>query len=319
MVPPRKLWIFVAMGRTHRPRLPGVLFHVTSRLQARAPHFVGLEATVSRMIAEALVRGDSRVVAYAVMPNHLHLILQQGSRPIGSYMQALLRRIALLLQRERGCEGHVVERRFHERACVTAEYARNAIAYVHLNAVRAGISQQPDSYPWCSHAGFCCARALDERSQCAVEDALRLFGAHIDDSLSSCAHNYRRFLKWRTEMDRWSEQTHGCAFHAPPMPQLAGGDEHWCTAYAPFVRAEVEGRRATPRRMDLRDLARVAVRQIDPELTVEDLRNGGSTRVLVTARRLVIQRASAIGFNGRTIATFLGVSQATVSAALKST
>lgn len=270
------------------------------------------------MIHEALARGDTRVVAYAVMPNHLHLVLQQGNGPIGAYMQALLRRVALLLQRVHGGEGHVVERRFRERACVTADYARNAIAYVHLNAVRAGLVSRADLYRWCSEGAFSRGCGCDERSKLAVEDALRLFACHIDDPLSGCAANYRRFLDWRMKMDRWTEGVDPQAFHAPTIPQLAGGDEHWTTAYAPFIRAEVEGRKVQTHRTDLRDLARMAMRQISSDLTLDELLDGGSTRPLVAARRLVIRRAAAAGYSGRTIATFLRVSPATVSAALKS-
>jgi hypothetical protein len=150
----------------------------------------------------------------------------------------------------------------------------------------------------------------------AMEDALRVFAPLDADGLARCRDNYRRFVNWRLAMD--AHVAHAAAnaggnFHPPSPPSLLGGDEHWIRAYEPFVQAEAEGRKRPPRRMDLRDIARTVMADVDPAMRLEDLRDGGSTRTLIRVRNAVIVRAAASGYSGRTIARFLSVSPATVS------
>ncbi|HUG15572.1 MAG TPA: transposase [Thermomicrobiales bacterium] len=296
--------------------MPGVVFHLTARIQCRAPLLADIEGSAASMILEATARSDARLVAYAVMPNHLHIVLQQGGRPLSHYMQPLLRRIALLVRRTRAWEGHVFERRYRESACLTAEYLRNAIAYVHLNGLRAALASSVDTYEWCSQRRFCDCDAPDHLSRMAMEDALRVFAPFGGDVLARCRDNYREFVSWRIAMDAHAAQADANAggdFHPPSPPSLFGGDEHWTRAYEPFVQAEAESRKRAPRRMDLRDIARTVMADVDPAMRLEDLREGGSTRTLIRVRNAVIVRAAASGYSSRAIARFLSVSPPTVS------
>jgi REP element-mobilizing transposase RayT len=297
--------------------MPGVVFHLTARMQCREPLLGGIEGAAVGMIHDATARSDARLVAYAVMPNHLHVLLQQGERPLSHYMQPLLRRVALLVRRVRGWDGHVFERRYHESACRTPDYLRNAIAYVHLNGLRACLAASVDEYEWCSARRFCDCDAPDPLSRIAMEDALRVFAASDVDMLAECRANYKQFVRWRLAMDEHAAQAEantGGHFHPPSPPTLLGGDEHWCQVYEPFVRAEAERVKVAPRRMDLRDIALVVMRDTDSEMRLEDLRNGGSTRALIQVRNAVIRRAVASGYTNRAVARFLSVSPATISA-----
>jgi REP element-mobilizing transposase RayT len=311
---PRWKWKFGYMPRYHRPQLPGVPFHITARVQCREKLLAGIEATVVGMILDAQQRSDAGLVAYAVMPNHLHLVLQQGARPLADFMQPLLRRIALLVRRSHGWEGHVFERRYRESACLTPDYLRNAITYVHLNGLRAKLAMSVESFPWCSHGLFRDNVSAHERSRMAMEDALRVFAGASEDVLQRCGDNYGAFVQWRMLLDKRAETLDEASdFHAPAPPCIRGGDEHWDRVYAPFVRGEAERRLTPPRRMDLRDLAMITMRDFDTSMRLDDLRQGGNTRILLAVRRKVILRASAAGYTGRSISRFLGISPATVS------
>lgn len=302
------------MPRYRRPQLPGVPFHITARIQCRERLLSGLEAVVARMIQEAEARSDAGLIAYAIMQNHIHIVLQQGAQPLSDYMQPLLRRIALLVRRRHDWEGHVFERRYRESACLTPDYLRNAITYVHLNGLRAGLAKSVDTYEWCSHAAFCGSPSSSDRSRMAMEDALRVFAAQDGNLLTQCAENYRAFVDWRTLMDARAADLESATDWQPPNPPcLAGGDEHWYRVYAPHVRGEVENRSIPPRRLDLRDLAVVIMRDFDPNMRLDDLRSGASKRALLQVRRKVVIRALASGYTGRTISRFLGVSPGTIS------
>src|SRR5512145_1122737 len=112
-----------------------MLFHITTRTVCHRKWFTPRNRSrIEGIIAAALVRSDASLLAHTIMPNHLHLLVQQGNAPLARLMQPLLRRVALLIQHTHGIEGHVFERRFRDKPCPDADYARNAIAYIHRNA-----------------------------------------------------------------------------------------------------------------------------------------------------------------------------------------
>lgn len=297
------------MARTLRSFSPGVVFHVTARIQCRAPLLLGLEGAVVSIIRDSSRFADARLIAYVVMPNHLHIVIQQRSRPLGHYMQPLLRRVALLVQRRHAWEGHVFERRYRDSPCLSAEYLRNAITYVHLNGLRARLADSADAHRWCSHTSFFVCDPPDDVSP-AVRNVLRVFSAQAGDSLADCRANYRAFVAWRMTLDahRAADKS---LYTLPNRPSTDGGDEHWATVFAPCIGFDDLDR--PPRPTDLRDLAMIAIRELDVEVDLEALRSGWRTAPVVRARRHVIARARAAGHRVSAIARFLRVSCTTVS------
>ena len=134
--------------------MPGGAFHITSRLQGHVPLFVPICDRIVELIDYCFARSDATLVARAIMPNHLHLVMRQGSDPLHATMQPLLRRIAYLVQRTHGVKGHVFERAFAHRTCGNAAYLRNCIVYAHLNPVRAKLADRPEDYHWTSHLNY---------------------------------------------------------------------------------------------------------------------------------------------------------------------
>jgi REP element-mobilizing transposase RayT len=312
MVTPRNGNHYSRMGRTLRPYQPGMLYHLTSRLNLREPLFLGREAEVVDLIGVSAAAAGVQLLAYAVMPNHLHLIVIQGAAPLAGLMQPLLRRTALLLQRELGREGHVFERRYRHTACADPEYARNTIAYVHMNPVRAGLCEDPGDYKWTSHSAFvtpdrCVAR--EQNPQLSIEAALRLFAPDRGSEIDLSRRNYIAFMRWRMEMDAaLTDGANGVAGDVGLSPAAIGGDCLW-PGGAP-ANAIVLARDITP---DLRAIALEVVRTVDPPLSLEWLRCGGRSRPLVQVRRAVIARAAQAGYRTGQIARFLGISSSAVS------
>ena len=302
------------MGRRLRPHLPGMPFHVTARLQGRSPWFNDIERAVARRILLAPRRSDADLLAYAVMPNHLHLVVVQGRQPLSQFMQPLLRRIALLVQRSTCREGHVFERRFHASPCLDAEYFRNAIAYVHLNALRANLCSRLEAYEWCSHGAYSRpAHALEgTRNGISVEQALRVFSAHTGDTLTRCQANYLLFMDWRRAMDahRAAEENGFQAGLPPDRPGTAGGDTYWDSNFSSIRSLDEAGGRP---RQDLPEIARGTLSELAPEMELELLRAGYRTKAVVRVRRRFILRALGAGHKGGVIARFLNIAPTTVS------
>ncbi len=136
--------------RTERP------VHITLRLARGLPSLRqrGPHDAVRRTLWEGAERFGLRVVHYVVLPNHIHLLAEaRNSRALSRGVRSLAIRVALALNSHWKRNGRVFEHRFHARTITTPLEAKNAIAYVLLNARRHGI-HVPDIDPFSSAAWF---------------------------------------------------------------------------------------------------------------------------------------------------------------------
>ena len=100
----------------------------------RAPAFVrAFEETVAR----GCERGEFRLVHYALLRNHAHLIVEAKDRhALGRGMKSLSRRMLGAMGRAFGWRAGLLADRYHMRVLKTPREVRNAIRYVLLNAAR---------------------------------------------------------------------------------------------------------------------------------------------------------------------------------------
>lgn len=303
------------MGRRTRPNLPGAFFHVTARLQGRAPLFTpSLRRSVIECVREEAAKSDIRLVAFCVMLNHVHLVVRQGREQLHRFMQPLLRRIAARVQRTHSMEGHVFERRFRESHCGDAQYLRNAIAYTHLNPVRAGLCSHWTDYEWSSDSAYMGRRASAD-VDCDL--ALPLFATSFERTPAELRQDYTSFLRWRLHRDAVFAATEAGIVAAISNhvrePETFAGDWHFRERCCRIDLAEV----GQPR-PDLRDVARsvLADAGVDPGmLSIVRSRYGGAT--IVELRHGIIARAALQHFKGIEIARFLNLSPGAVSRALR--
>ena len=111
--------------------------HITLRVQKDVPslrcrQFVD-EFRCS--LREACERCDFRVVIYSVQSDHVHMIVEAAEKDaLGRGMKAVACRLARAVNRVFGRSGPVMAGRYHLRVLGSPREARNAIAYVLLNA-----------------------------------------------------------------------------------------------------------------------------------------------------------------------------------------
>lgn len=304
------------MSRQRRPNLPGVPFHVTARLQNREPLFEGLQREVITQILGNARVGRVSVVAYAVMPNHLHILVVQGERPLSRYMQPLLRQVALLIMKRWRREGHMFERRYHASPCLDPDYFRNAVAYIHLNPVRAGLCGSASDFVWTSHRQFR-EGSLPEVStshSLAMADALKMFAECDNDDMRTCSGSYDRYVIARRRLD--AHAIEGGPYIGPALPTCRAGDAWWNVwCGRPAIRGSRHRSPYDEPRLQLRDIAAQVLVELAPGMDLRALRSGARGRQLVRIRRIVIARALKAGFRNQQIARYLDVSTTTVSAA----
>jgi REP element-mobilizing transposase RayT len=293
----------VRMGRTRRSHLPGAAFHITARTQWRAPLFEeALRERIASYIRWGLATSDAMLLAYAVMPNHFHIVLRQGVRPLGWVMQPIMRRIALLVQRSHDIKGHIFERRFRNHICETPDHLRRVVAYTHINPLRAGLCNGSLQYPWTSHAQY----VLDDDggvSEVQVIHALRLFATSSSTSRAQLIEDYNRYLRWRIDAD-----AAGDGDVIPPEPPAPFGDLYFNDSFTAWPITQLT------RRWDLRDRAVSVLRDIEPGWSIDRVRCSYGSRRTTAVRNQLIAALLQNGYRVHQVARFMHVSDSTVSA-----
>lgn len=108
-----------------------------------------------RRIAEQAESTGLEVLAWAVLPNHLHLLVRTGQRPLGSVMRRLLTGYAGTFNRRHKRHGHLFQNRYKSIVVEEEPYLMELVRYIHLNPIRAGLVDDLkalDRYPWCGHS-----------------------------------------------------------------------------------------------------------------------------------------------------------------------
>lgn len=320
------------MGRTRRPYLPGAIFHLTARTLRREHLFTPpLRTLALAEVARAVPRSWCRILAVAIMSNHFHLVVQQGERPLAALMQPLLRRLALRLQQAHGLTGPIFWRHYASRPCLHPAYARNAIAYAHLNPVRAGLCKDPAAYAWTSHAIYATTTEgeipaeLDPlRPLLDPSLALPLFASDYRRTPAGLRSDYLRFLDCRLAADRELAGPDSSREGTEPLsrPPVLPSTTAWGAPATPLFaspdRSFEPHATAAPAQphLDLADVARRALALEAPGMSMDAVRGRGGNGQRRQLRLVVMRRLHAAGFTNVKIARYLDVSETTVSRAL---
>ena len=75
--------------------------------------------------------------AWALMPNHFHLLLKTASMPVSTVMRRLLTGYAVTHNRRHRRCGHLFQNRYKSVLCQEDTYLLELVRYIHLNSLRA--------------------------------------------------------------------------------------------------------------------------------------------------------------------------------------
>jgi len=142
------------MSRIARISLPGLVYHVTQRGNARQRVFFDDTDYLlyGDLLRDHAAKAGLAIWAYCLMPNHVHLIAAPGrptsmARGLGRTHAEYARHFNL---RQRTC-GHVWQARFF--SCpLDGPHLWRAMAYVERNPVRARMAERAGQYQWSSAA-----------------------------------------------------------------------------------------------------------------------------------------------------------------------
>lgn len=159
-----------AAGAVHHIMVRGIERRKIFDSDADRDHFL-------HRMGEILLDTQTTCFAWALMPNHFHLLLRTGKVPISTIMRRLLTGYALWFNRSRCRHGHLFQNRFKSILCQEDSYLLELVRYIHLNPLRARLVksiQELDAFPYSGHStlmgGF-------QKSWQETDEILKLFGS----------------------------------------------------------------------------------------------------------------------------------------------
>ena len=195
------------MPRQSRIDAPGALHHVIVRGIARRKIFyddTDRERFLDRL-GPILRRGDTGCFAWALIPNHFHLLLRTGTVPLSRTMRRLLTGYAVSFNKRHRRWGHLFQNRYKSILCQEETYLLELTRYIHLNPLRAGLVKslrELDRYAFAGHGAIIGRRENDWQDTVYI---LRRFGRRLADA----KRGYRNFVAKGIEQGRRPELTGG--------------------------------------------------------------------------------------------------------------
>lgn len=144
------------MPRKARLDFPGTLHHVMVRGIEGINIFQDNEDRrlfVDR-IGNLVKETGTRILAWTLMNNHVHLLIISGPAGLPTFMRRLLTGYAYNFNRKHSRSGHLFQNRYKSVLCDQDPYLLELVRYIHLNPLRAGVVknlEELEDYPWCGH------------------------------------------------------------------------------------------------------------------------------------------------------------------------
>lgn len=270
----------LCMGRRPREHRPGAVYHAYSR--GNKGEVIFLDDDDRRLflaiVADVCLKTRTRVLAYCLMSNHFHLLVEIALASLETIMRRVLCRFSRTMNRKYKRYGHVFQARYKAKLCLGDRYYRKLLPYIHHNPVKAAMVENAVDWPWSSAHQFEGAirsslvdveRALSYLTA-EVAEARRLYaeGMRIPDDRFEPVYDERRYFCWRQN----------------PLPKPARA----LKTLAEAVERE----------------SRVSLHIDEPHVRPLDVSAG---------RRAFARRAVAEGYRAAQVAAFLGVSRSAVS------
>ncbi|MDI6687999.1 MAG: transposase [Desulfobacterales bacterium] len=147
------------MPRQARLDATGVLQHVMARGIERRKIFWDDKdrASFLERLAVILEQTQTQCYAWALIPNHFHILLRTGTTPLSTVMRRLMTGYAVTFNIRHRRSGHLFQNRYKSIVCEEDPYLLELIRYIHLNPLRAKLVEDLnalDKYPWTGHSAI---------------------------------------------------------------------------------------------------------------------------------------------------------------------
>ena len=270
------------MPRQPRLDAPGVLQHVMARGIERRKIFWDDKDRSSFLerLAVILEETQTQCYAWALIPNHFHVLLRTGTTPLSTVMRRLMTGYAVTFNIRHRRSGHLFQNRYKSVVCEEDPYLLELIRYIHLNPLRANLVEDLkalDKYPWTGHSVLIGKQKNplisdtvpinnNEKwlAEVTIEDVLLHFGKRLKDA----RQNYHRFVEKGIKQGRREDLQGG------GLIRSSGGDK------AGLLGLKEEDREKSDQRIlgsgdfvstTLQQSERILEKKYKPKQTIDDL------------------------------------------------
>jgi REP element-mobilizing transposase RayT len=157
------------MARPLRIEYPGAYYHVMNRGNRREDIFVtdNDRNVFLDGLADSCETYSIKLIAYVLMANHFHLVVQTPNGNLSEFMRHFLVTYTVRFNRRNGRIGHVFQGRFKSLLIEKDEYLLPLSRYIHLNPIRTRKFRNADAqtkteylkkYQWSTFPGYCYLR-----------------------------------------------------------------------------------------------------------------------------------------------------------------
>jgi REP element-mobilizing transposase RayT len=258
------------MPNRHRLHVPGGTYYIFRRTDARHPIFTQPEeyTRFGELLPISLASSDAKLLAYCLLAESVHLVVQIGERPVALFMRDLMWRYSRSPWHRLNGNRPWFRERYRATLVQSEIYLESLVRYIHYLPVRAGIAADPGDYAYSSHLTYLGQRS---RPPVSVRRLLELIG-HTGNSWTS----YTRFMAQAPPENL--ERLFACGL--PNTPGILGNQQF-------LSQHSIEGTvHALPRRGLIEKLiGKLAEHQ---GLSVADIRSKCRRRELVIARAQIV-------------------------------
>jgi putative transposase len=286
------------MARKPRIEFEGAFYHVITRGNQRQKIFRE-DADYNKYLLLLTVyknRYRYSLYAYALMSNHVHLLIETRDIPLSKILQGINQSYTLYFNHKYKTIGHLFQGRYKAILCDRENYLLSLLKYIHNNPIRARIAESPDAYPWISHQAY-----IGKKNPLGIVDidqVLRMFS----ESKNRARRHYRAFMDDKEALKK--EEV-----YATIDQRLQGNEE-----FVDRVLKEYEGEIKKERRKKEYTLS--SIRQVIEKrysVSLAELRSSGKESRVMRARRLFTLTAKEYGYSGRELAAYLTKDPASIS------
>ena len=319
------------MPRQARIDAPGALHHVMVRGIERRRIFLDNQDRDNfvERLGDIVTETKTMCLGWALIPNHVHILLRTGQTPLTRVMSRLLTGYAVSYNRRYRRHGHLFQNRYKSILCQEDIYLLELVRYIHLNPLRAKLVKsltESDKYPYSGHSAL---MGTVQREFQNTDFILRQFGKKVP----SARRAYRAYVEKGIAQGRRPELVGGGLIRSAggwsAVKTMRRAKDHMKSderilGDGEFAQSILDGAKE---RLDERyrlkaqgyDLDKV-VNRVSSELgiTPEQVWLPGKHPITVKARSLFCYWAvRKLGFSATELSKKLGISQPSVSISVK--
>jgi putative transposase len=141
------------MPRKPRVEYAGAIHHAFARGNAKGDIYRDDRDRVRYLaiLGHVIDRKDWRCLAYCLMDNHVHLLVETPEPNLGAGIQLLHGLYAQSFNKRHRRSGHVFQGRFGAVPVTHDEQLLEVARYIARNPVEAGLCREPGEWRWSSH------------------------------------------------------------------------------------------------------------------------------------------------------------------------